>query len=307
MALNNLDLDALEIFRTVATEGGITRAAQRLNRVQSNISTRIIQLEERLNVTLFNRVSRRLELTAEGKLLLTYADRLLQLAEETEEVFKGGIARGSFRLGSMESTAAARLPELLSTYHSRCPQVQMELVTDTTASLIAKVANCELEAAFVAGPVSQRALSSPHSQQELSTQLAFRENLVLIAPRSKNFTQAQDAVNEHLITFRAGCAYRNIVENWLIDQGGTVKSGMEMSSYHAIVACVAAGTGVALVPESVLQVITIGKMIQRLPLPAKYANSETLLIWRQSYQPPKIDVLRQLIQNQWDHQATQSA
>ena len=291
MSLNNLDLDTLEIFRTVATEGGITRAALRLNRVQSNISTRIIQLEVRLGVTLFNRVNRRLELTTEGNLLLTYADRLLQLAEETEDAFKEGVACGNLRLGSMESTAAARLPELLSAYHACCPQVQVELVTDTTASLIERVKNCELEAAFIAEPHTQ------HSLQGLCTQLAFRENLVLIASSHKNFSQATDAISEHLITFRTGCAYRHVLESWLTNQGGSIRNSMEMSSYHAIIACVAAGTGISIVPESVLQVVTLGKMIQRLPLPPQYTNSETLLIWRQSYQPSKLDTLRQLIQN----------
>lgn len=288
MALNNLDLDALEIFRTVAIEGGITRAANKLNRVQSNISTRIIQLEERLGVSLFNRVNRRLELTSEGELLLNYADRLLQLAEETDALFKEGFAQGNFRLGSMESTAAARLPKLLSTYHHHYPHIQIELMTDTTASLMTRVKNYELEAAFVAGPIIH---------PELNQQLAFTEKLVLITPRHKGFKQAKEAIGENLITFRSGCAYRHLLESWITETGGTIRNCMEMSSYHAIIACVAADTGIALVPQSVLQVISTDNMLQTLRLPEKYANIDTLLIWRKAYQARKLEAIRQFIKD----------
>lgn len=286
MALNNLDLDALEIFRAIATEGGVTRAARKLNRVQSNISTRLIQLEERLNVTLFHRINRRLELTAEGSLLLGYADRLLQLAEDTEAVFRGGIAQGQLRLGSMESTAAARLPELLSAYHAQHPNVQLDLITDTTANLVERVQNYDLDAAFVGEPV----ISS-----ELESMPAHNEKLVLIAAANKGFHHACDTLNENLITFRSGCAYRRVFENWLASEGATARNCMEMSSYHALVACVSAGTGIAVIPESVLKVLLIGSAIQCFELPEGFARVKTLLIWRRNYQSVKLEGIKTLL------------
>lgn len=286
MALNNLDLDALEIFRTVATEGGVTRAARKLNRVQSNISTRLMQLEERLEVTLFHRINRRLELTAEGTLLLGYADRLLQLAEDTEAAFRGGITQGQLKLGSMESTAAARLPELLSIYHGMHPKVQLDLVTDTTANLVERVQHYELDAAFVGEPV----ISSEFESLE-----AHQEKLVLIAARGKGFRCATDALHENLITFRSGCAYRRIFENWLSSEGATARNGMEMSSYHALAACVSAGTGIAVIPESVLDVLLIGSSVQRFELPERFAQVKTLLIWRKDYQSAKLDGIKSIV------------
>ena len=68
-----MDLSSLEIFRTVVREGGVTRAAQQLNRVQSNVTTRIRQLEASLGVQLFVRESKRMVLTPAGQTLLTYA------------------------------------------------------------------------------------------------------------------------------------------------------------------------------------------------------------------------------------------
>ncbi len=71
-------------FLPPCTEGGITAAARRLHRVQSNVTTRVRQLEEDLEVALFSREGKRLRLTPAGRRLLDYADRLLALAEEAE-------------------------------------------------------------------------------------------------------------------------------------------------------------------------------------------------------------------------------
>ena len=71
-----MDLAALAIFRAVVRENGVTRAAAKLNRVQSNVTTRIKQLEEELGAALFVRDGRRLVLTPAGHTLLPYAERL---------------------------------------------------------------------------------------------------------------------------------------------------------------------------------------------------------------------------------------
>jgi DNA-binding transcriptional LysR family regulator len=81
--MRTIDLESLEIFRTVVDEGGVIRAANKLNRVQSNVTTRIRGLEEHLGARLFRREGRSIRLSAEGHTLLGYADRLLRLADET--------------------------------------------------------------------------------------------------------------------------------------------------------------------------------------------------------------------------------
>src|ERR1700739_1689943 len=101
-----MDLSDLRIFTTVVREGGITRAAERLNRVQSNVTTRIRQLEEDLDVSPLIREGKRLHLAPPGQALLGYAERLLALADEARAALKDPRPRGVFRLGAMESTAA---------------------------------------------------------------------------------------------------------------------------------------------------------------------------------------------------------
>src|SRR5262245_31714944 len=127
-----MDLSDLHIFRTVVQEGGITRAAQKLNRVQSNVTTRVRQLEQELGVELFVREGKRLHLSPAGTLLVGYADRLMALAQEARDAVHDAKPRGLLRLGSMESTAAIRLPAPLNDYHGRYPEVTLELHTGST-------------------------------------------------------------------------------------------------------------------------------------------------------------------------------
>ena len=99
--MRTIDLDSLEIFRAVVSEGGVIRAAGKLNRVQSNVTTRIRQLEDRLGHKLFERHGRNLKLAPAGHRLLPYADRLLRLADEAESELRSDLPLGTFRLGSL--------------------------------------------------------------------------------------------------------------------------------------------------------------------------------------------------------------
>jgi DNA-binding transcriptional LysR family regulator len=276
--MDTLDLDALHIFRTVAEEGGITRAAAKLNRVQSNVTTRVKQLEERLGTQLFQRHARKLTLSPEGKLLMAYADELLRLSHEAQAAMKSGIPRGIFRIGTLESTAATRLPPVLSKYHLTYPEVQIELATGTSGALVARVLAFELEAAFVAEPFTAEGLDMLH---------AFDEELVLIAPKGVR--------PRTVIAFPAGCSYRRRLEDWLGKESVVASRVIEFASYHAIIACVAAGTGIAIVPRSVLKVVGAGKHLVVKELPARIGRARTQLVWRKGHQSIALDALRQLV------------
>lgn len=282
--MRSLDLAALHIFKTVAEEGGVTKAAAKLHRVQSNITTRVKQLEARLGTKLFLRQKRRLVLSPEGRLLLAYADRLLRLSSEAEAVLRDSTPRGAFKIGTMESTAAARLPPVLSRYHKAYPEVRIELVTGTTGALIAKVLNYEIEAAFVAEPIGPG---------DLDSQAAFDEELVLIAPKGVPPIKTPRDIGERtIIAFGTGCSYRNRLEDWLKRARVTPDRVIEFSSYHAIVACVAAGAGIAIVPRSVIRVAGSASQVALCPLPAGIAHAKTLLVWRRDHRSAALDAMR---------------
>jgi DNA-binding transcriptional LysR family regulator len=278
-----MDLSALQIFKAVAESGGITKAAARLHRVQSNVTTRVKQLEAELGTALFHRRKRRLVLSAEGRLLLGYADRLLRLSSEAEAALRGGAPRGVLRIGSLESTAATRLPPVLARYHLAYPEVRMELVTGTTGALVDRVLSGEIEAAFVAEPYTADGLEALH---------VFTEKLVLICPKRSPRNLGHAAV----LAFTTGCSYRRRLEAWLGRSGIAPERVMEYGSYHAIVACVAAGSGVAIVPRSVLQAIRIEIPLDIRPLPRDIATARTQLVWREGHRSSALDALRGSLQ-----------
>ena len=270
--MRTIDLDSLEIFRTVVSEGGVIRAAGKLNRVQSNVTTRIRQLEERLGQKLFLRQGRSLALAPAGRKLLPYADRLLRLAEEAEGELRSEVPVGTFRLGSLESTAGSRLPPVLSRFHKLYPGVVVELVSGTTGALLKRLEAFDVEAAFV---------SQPFSATGFETMAVFEEELVLITGRSvASVTRPADLAGATLIAFAQGCSYRRVLEQWL-GKGGVLPSrSLEFSSYQAMIACVAAGTGFAIVPLSVLKALRATADVRQHALPERLRANRTHLVWR---------------------------
>src|SRR5579864_2463629 len=145
-----MDLVDLQVFKSVVEEGGIVKAARKLHRVPSSVTTRIKQLEASMGVKLFHRDKQRLHLSPAGELLLGYAERLIQLSDEARNVVSGTTPRGTFKLGALESTTASRLPPILAGFHASYPDVRLELTTGTNDSLLGQLAERRLDAAFIA-------------------------------------------------------------------------------------------------------------------------------------------------------------
>ena len=269
--MRTIDLDSLEIFRAVVEQGGIVRAAEKLHRVQSNVSTRIKQLEQRLGRPLFRKQGRSLVLSQEGELLLSYARRLFRLADEAEQALRHGVPGGVFRIGSLESTAGSRLPPILSRFHRQHPGVVIELVTGTTGALIRRVSNHEIEAAFV---------SEPFTAPGLSSAKVFEEELILITAKGgPAIKRPADLAGMTLIAFAEGCSYRRRLQDWLAPSGVVPLRTLEFASYHAMLACVAAGTGFALVPRSIIHALRSARELQQHEVPVRIRRNTTHLVW----------------------------
>jgi DNA-binding transcriptional LysR family regulator len=276
----------LQVFKAVVEEGGIVKAAHKLHRVPSNISTRIKQLETAVGIPLFHRDRQRLHLSPSGELLLGYAERLIGLSEEARHVVSGAAPRGLLKLGALESTAASRLPGILADFHRRYPDVRLELTTGTNDALVIAVAERRLDAAFIAEPPSARGLA--HLP-------VFRESLVVISSQDHPpITSARDAEGQSLIAFPDGCAYRRVLQRWLKRDSLATLRVLELSSYHAIVACVAAGTGIALMPEAVLDAMPQVR-VRRNRIPRAQSEIVTPLIWREGEISPPVLALRTLM------------
>ncbi|MBN3816429.1 LysR family transcriptional regulator [Paraburkholderia sp. Se-20369] len=268
-----MDLRALQIFKAVVDEGGVARAAERLHCVQSNVSTRIRQLEDMLGTRLFERAGKRLTVTPRGVVLHGYAVRLLELADEARQVMKGsGTLCTELRIGAIVTTATLQLPRALTEFHRNHPAVQLRVNVATSDSIVRDVLGQELDVGFVAG----QSLHDELRQIELDA-----EELVLLTDRDHpSIRSAKDLANTKIIGFREGCAYRSRLQRWMAEAGVPLPRTLEFDTSEAIVGCVAAGLGAAIMPVAVVGNLGFTDQVQCHPLPEKYAFTRTMMIWR---------------------------
>jgi LysR family transcriptional regulator, cell division regulator len=270
-----VELTDLLTFSAVARTGGITRAAEELNTVQSNVTQRVKALEAEIGTALFERHSRGMTLTGAGRRLLPYAQRMAALSREALLAARDdGEPKGPLNIGSMETTAAVRLPALLAGFHRRFPAVKLSLRTSTTADLVAAVLDGSLDGAFVAGPIEHA---------DLVSTVAFREELVLVTARQikslKELRAATPQSGPTALVFRTGCTYRQRLEQVLTEFGWPSATRFELGTLDGMVGCVAAGMGVTLLPRAV---VGRNDSVRVHALDPAQAEVETLFITRRA-------------------------
>jgi DNA-binding transcriptional LysR family regulator len=266
-----MDAADLRIFEAVARLGGMNRAASELNMVQSNVTTRIRQLEEELQTALFHRHSWGVLLTTAGRRLLPYASRVMRMLEEARRAVEDdGKPNGPLTIGSLETTAALRLSPVLAAYIEAYPDVDVVLKTGTTAELVELVLAHQLEGAFICGPVNH---------PELEEEIIFREELVVATARTvRSLAELATRPDIKIVVLRAGCSYRQRLEAVLAKRGIVGLRQLEFGTLDTILGSVAAGFGVTLLPKAVLGAALREGRISVHELPAVEARAATMFI-----------------------------
>ena len=236
---------SLEIFRAVVDTGSFSAAAERLHTVQSNVTAHVKKLETELGARLLERRNP-VVATPAGRQLLHYARRIVELHDDALSRFRpGGEPLGELRLGSMETTAAVHLPALLTDFSQRWPQLSVHLHTGTTGELIEEVRTGQLDAAFVV---------AENAGDDLALRPVFHERLVLVSGRPlKTFPGRAELARTPFLAFRPGCGYRTTIEVLLAEMKVAAPRIHEFGSLDAIVGCVGAGMGLALLPASTVR------------------------------------------------------
>lgn len=268
-----MDAADLRIFEAVARLGGMNRAAAELNTVQSNVTTRIRQLEEELQTALFHRHNRGVVLTTAGRRLLPYAARVMRVIEDARRAVEdNGRPSGPLTIGALETTAALRLSPVLAAYVEAHPDVDLVLKTGTSAELVEQVLARELEGAFVSGPVDH---------PELDEETVFREELVIATAASvRNLAELVKKPDLKIVVLRAGCSYRQRLEAILAKRGIVGLRRLEFGMLDTILGCVGAGLGITLLPKAVVGPALRDGQISIHQLPAAEARAETMFVRR---------------------------
>jgi DNA-binding transcriptional LysR family regulator len=266
-----MELSDLRVFLAAARTQGITKAAQELHTVQSNVSARIHALEKELGAPLFRRHARGVALTNAGEQLLPYAERISRLVDDARHVIGDETDPcGPLRIGSMETTAGLRLPAVLAAFAEDCPRVEFSLITGPTEQLVRDVLEYRLDGALVSGPVRQ---------PDMVETLVFEERLVLVTARR---VSDLDAImrDPRILVFRSGCSYRRRLESILQARGAAGLRCMEFGTLDGILGCVGAGMGVTLLPAAVVERHVSLEQVRVHELPEEEARAQTVFVQR---------------------------
>jgi len=267
-----MNIKDLAIFQTVANEGSINKAADRLSYVQSNVTSRIQKLENELGTKLFHRHKRGITLTNEGNALLPYAQKIISLADEMKMIGTSvDNPTGKLDIASVETVI--KLPLILSAYIEKFKQVDLTLSTGVTAELKEEVLQYKIDGAFVTkSPITDDA--------DLMQIDVFHEKLVLIAS-NKNAT-LEEILKLPILRFSDGCGYRAKLNEWLHDNDISPKKVMELGTLETTLGSVISGLGTAYVPYSAVKEYEAKGQIHCYELPKKYSEITTVFICRRS-------------------------
>ena len=248
--------DQLKILRTITQEGSFKKAAEKLYISQPAVSLQVQNLERQLSTPLFYREKRKVRLTETGQLLVEYADRILNLCEETcralDELLT--MQSGTLIIGASQTIGTYLMPRLIGIFRHKYPQITIKLQVHSTRKISWGVANGQIDLAIVGGEV-------PKEFSEVLDITSYAEDeLALILPMAHPFSsleyiQKEDLYRLKFIALNTQSTIRNVIENTLIENGidsRQFKIEMELNSMEAIKNAVQSGLGAAFVSVSAI-------------------------------------------------------
>ena len=235
-----LDLELLRSFVSVVEAGGFTRAGARVHRTQSTVSQQIKRLEEDVGQVLLHRDGKEVRPTEAGESLLSYARRLLSLAEEARDVLRQPDGEGAIRLGIPEDFAAYRLAKLLGAFSRSHPGLRLDVRADQSKHLARDLERGEIDLA-------------------LYKREAGAKDAIAVWPErvhwvtSKSHPVDVNVPSVPLIGFPLGCIYRAGAIHALESAGRAWHTAYTSSSLAGIQAAIAAGMGLSILSEMSIQ------------------------------------------------------
>jgi DNA-binding transcriptional LysR family regulator len=245
-----MDFDQLITFVEVAGHGNFSRAAEKVLRSQPAVSAQIRQLEEEYGAKLFDRTKKSVTLTPAGEVFLEYVKRMIALREESLRAIADSESetRGVLSIGANETTFLYVLPELLSKYHARFPQVRISVYRNFSHKVLEKVEDDALELGIVTMPIRS---------SSVKCEPIFRDPLVWITNAQNAFTRQKsiplsELAQADLILHKTG-SLRRIMEKQLRPFRPKLRVTMEITSAEMVKKFVAAGLGVSMISEAFVQ------------------------------------------------------
>jgi LysR family transcriptional regulator for metE and metH len=266
MALH-LEVRHLKLVETVAKEGGLTKAANRLHVTQSALSHQLRDIEDKLGTPLFLRLIKKMLLTQAGDRLLTSAPAVLDELKRAEEDIRqiALLREGILRISTECYTCYHWLPPVLKPFGREFPRVEVRIVAEATRRPVEALLDGRLDLAITS--VTTR------NQKLLFKPLFKDEMVVIVSPdhplASRPYVSAKDFASEHLLVYALPKEELTIYQKVLIPAGVTPKHASRVELTEAIIEMVKAGLGVGVMARWAVTPQVQAGALCALPLTAK--------------------------------------
>jgi DNA-binding transcriptional LysR family regulator len=273
-----LDLAQLEIFLSITEEKSFSRAAEKMLRTQPALSIAIKRLEEELGEKLFDRSSKSGTLTEAGKILLSYAQRMINLRDEARESIGElrGMFRGRLTIGANESTSLYVLPKLLLEYRKRHPQIKIEVFRNVSEKIPLELVERNLDFGF---------LSFDPMHPSLQSLEIYRDELALIVPpkhrlAGKKQISVKELGEEQFVAHNVKTPARTRIFELFAQHRTPLNICIELATLETIKAFVALNAGIAILPRlAVKEELASGKLVE-VPVKGMKIEKNLRLVYR---------------------------
>lgn len=240
-----MELRQLRIFCSAAETLNFTKTGVELGYAQSNITGQIRQLEAELQVKLFERLGRRIQLTSEGKLFYMNAKEIIALCEKAKAEVGPEVFRGILNIGTAETLCIYRLPQILTEYRKLYPLVEIRIHTEACENQYELIKSNSIDIGLV--------LTDKVTPPDMTVQTLQAEPIIAVTSpfhplAQKEVITPEDFAGECLIVTLPGCGYRPLILSMLRDNNVVPGSLMELTSVGAIRQCSICGLGIAILP-----------------------------------------------------------
>jgi DNA-binding transcriptional LysR family regulator len=292
MATAPFDLYELHLLQLLAKEGNFTRAAAKAGLTQSAMTRQIAGMESALGVRLFDRTTRSVTLTPAGALLVERAGVILKhVATTLEELHQGlGLLPKTLTIGVSRSIGFAYLPGFLFRFQREAPNVQINLVQESSRRLLELLDSRELDVAVIcSGPRLPRGVQVAHRFVDEFTLILPHSASLTVKPRLKLKELSRMLRNQRWLMIDRKSTTGALLHDWLEDHGFDCAPAMEVNNFDLIINMVALGLGASIVPHRALPLYLQRRRLQKIPLRPRFARELAVVTRKSNYPRPHVE------------------
>lgn len=254
-----MNLNQLAIFHAVAKSGNLTRAANVLCISQPAVSKQLRALEKSLGTALFHRLSKGVQLTESGLLLLEYSGRIFALETEAEQALADlrGLQRGRLVIGASTTIGIYLLPQVMGAFQKLHPHIELQLEIGNTSQIQQELLANKIDLALTEGILEDA---------QWHADVFLRDEIIIVAAKKhalagKKFLTIQHLSNEPILLREIGSGTRNVVEAAFREKSISMESVMSLGNTEAIKRAVISGMGIAFISRmAVANELKIGEL-----------------------------------------------